>query len=84
LNRIYQSIILGIVDGLTELFLSVQSTAHLRVTEALMKIPRTTLLEHVHHRDPVGAILALVLLFLSRIVDFMRTFPTAKMGNATG
>jgi undecaprenyl-diphosphatase len=68
------------VEGLTE-FLPVSSTAHLRVTEALMKIPLN---------DPywsmytiviqVGAILALVLLFLSRIVDFMRTFPTGQDG----
>jgi undecaprenyl-diphosphatase len=80
LNEYIQSIILGIVEGLTE-FLPVSSTAHLRVTEALMKIPLN---------DPywsmytiviqVGAILALVLLFLSRIVDFMRTFPTGQDG----
>ena len=80
MNEYIQSIILGIVEGLTE-FLPVSSTAHLRVTEALMKIPLN---------DPywsmytiviqVGAILALVLLFLSRIVDFMRTFPTGQDG----
>ena len=80
MHEYIQSIILGIVEGLTE-FLPVSSTAHLRVTEALMKIPLN---------DPywsmytiviqVGAILALVLLFLSRIVDFMRTFPTGQDG----
>ena len=80
MNEYIQSIILGIVEGLTE-FLPVSSTAHLRATEALMKIPLN---------DPywsmytiviqVGAILALVLLFLSRIVDFMRTFPTGQDG----
>ncbi len=60
----FLSILLGIVEGLTE-FLPVSSTAHLRIAEALMKIPLD---------DPywmmytiviqVGAILALCLLFL--------------------
>ena len=76
-----QSILLGIVEGLTE-FLPVSSTAHLRITEALMKIPLT---------DPywmmytiviqLGAILALFILFLGRIVDFLRTFPKGEEGD---
>jgi undecaprenyl-diphosphatase len=81
LNEYIQSVILGIVEGLTE-FLPVSSTAHLRLTEALMKIPLD---------DPywkmytiviqLGAILALFLLFLARIVDFMRTFPKGESGD---
>jgi undecaprenyl-diphosphatase len=80
LNEYIQAIVLGIVEGLTE-FLPVSSTAHLRITEALMKIPLD---------DPywsmytiviqVGAILALLLLFLGRIVDFIRTFPRGEDG----
>jgi undecaprenyl-diphosphatase len=77
------SILLGIVEGLTE-FLPVSSTAHLRIAEALMKIPLD---------DPywkmytiviqLGAILALCLLFLTRILDFLRTFPEGEDGKHT-
>jgi undecaprenyl-diphosphatase len=78
-----QSVLLGIVEGLTE-FLPVSSTAHLRISEALMKIPLD---------DPywkmytiviqIGAILALTLLFLSKIVEFIRTFPKGENGDRT-
>jgi undecaprenyl-diphosphatase len=83
LNEYIQSIILGIVEGLTE-FLPVSSTAHLRITEALMKIP----LDDAYWKMytiviQVGAILALCLLFLGRIVDFIRTFPTGEDGKRT-
>jgi undecaprenyl-diphosphatase len=69
------------VEGLTE-FLPVSSTAHLRITEALMKIP----LDDAYWKMytiviQLGAILALVLLFLSRIVDFCRTFPKGDNGD---
>jgi undecaprenyl-diphosphatase len=74
------SILLGVVEGLTE-FLPVSSTAHLRITEALLHIPLD---------DPywamysiviqLGAIQALCLLFLERIVEFLRTFPAGEDG----
>ncbi len=84
-----QSILLGIVEGLTE-FLPVSSTAHLRITEALMKIPLDNAVCSLSNPAclgdvaywrmytiviQLGAIIALCMLFLSRIVDFMRTFP---------
>jgi undecaprenyl-diphosphatase len=76
-----QSILLGIVEGLTE-FLPVSSTAHLRITEALMKIslddPYWKMYTVVIQ---VGAILALMLLFLGRIVGFLRTFPKGESGD---
>jgi undecaprenyl-diphosphatase len=83
LNPYIQSILLGIVEGLTE-FLPVSSTAHLRITEALMKIP----LDDAYWKMytiviQLGAIGALVLLFLGRIVGFMRTFPTGENGKRT-
>jgi undecaprenyl-diphosphatase len=81
LNPYFLSVLLGIVEGLTE-FLPVSSTAHLRIAEALMKLPLD---------DPywkmytiviqVGAILALCLLFLERIVSFLRTFPRGENGD---
>ena len=81
MNEYIQSVILGIVEGLTE-FLPVSSTAHLRITEALMKLPLD---------DPywkmytiviqLGAILALCMLFMGRIVEFVRTFPRGENGD---
>jgi len=83
LNPYIQSVLLGIVEGLTE-FLPVSSTAHLRITEALMKIP----LDDAYWKMytiviQLGAILALLLLFLSRIVNFIRTFPKGENGDRT-
>ncbi|HEU5350944.1 MAG TPA: undecaprenyl-diphosphate phosphatase [Terracidiphilus sp.] len=81
MNPYLQSVLLGIVEGLTE-FLPVSSTAHLRITEALMHIP----LDDAYWKMytiviQAGAILALVLLYLSRIVGFMRTFPRGEGGD---
>ncbi len=83
MNDYLLSVVLGIVEGLTE-FLPVSSTAHLRITEALL---------HVSLTDPywkmytiviqLGAILALMLLFLGRIVRMFRTFPAGERGNKT-
>ena len=83
MNPYIQSVLLGIVEGLTE-FLPVSSTAHLRITEALMKIP----LDDAYWKMytiviQLGAILALLLLFLSRIVDFLRTFPKGENRDRT-
>jgi len=83
LNEYFQSVILGIVEGLTE-FLPVSSTAHLRITEALMKIPLDDSYWKMYTIViQLGAILALCLLFLSRIVDFLRTFPRGESGDRT-
>jgi undecaprenyl-diphosphatase len=81
LNPYLQSVLLGIVEGLTE-FLPVSSTAHLRIAEALMHIP----LDDAYWKMytiviQLGAIFALTLLFLGRIVEFIRTFPKGENGD---
>jgi undecaprenyl-diphosphatase len=83
LNDYFISALLGIVEGLTE-FLPVSSTAHLRISEALL---------HINLADPywkmytiviqLGAILALLLLFAGRIIEFFRTFPKGEDGEHT-
>lgn len=81
MNEYIQSVLLGIVEGLTE-FLPVSSTAHLRICEALMKIPLDDAFWKMYTIViQFGAILALCLLFLGRIVDFIRTFPKGENGD---
>lgn len=81
MNVYLQSVLLGIVEGLTE-FLPVSSTAHLRIAEALMKIPLDDAYWAMYTIViQLGAILALTLLFLGRIVEFIRTFPRGENGD---
>jgi undecaprenyl-diphosphatase len=83
LNPYLQSVILGIVEGLTE-FLPVSSTAHLRIAEGLMKIDLNDAYWKMYTIViQLGAILALTLLFLGRIVEFIRTFPRGENGDRT-
>jgi len=77
------SVLLGIVEGLTE-FLPVSSTAHLRISEALL---------HIRLDDPfwkmytiviqLGAILCLPIYFRSRIARFLGTFPRGEQEDRT-
>jgi len=83
LNDYLMSVLLGIVEGLTE-FLPVSSTAHLRIAEALMKIPMDDAYWKMYTIViQLGAIIALILLFTGRIVGFIRTFPKGENGNRT-
>ena len=81
MNVYIHSVLLGIVEGLTE-FLPVSSTAHLRITEALMRIP----LDDAYWKMytiviQAGAILALLLLYMQRIVGFIHSFPRGESGD---
>ena len=83
MNVYIQSVLLGIVEGLTE-FLPVSSTAHLRIVEAIMRIP----LDDAYWKMytiviQAGAILALLLLYLERIVEFLHSFPKGESGDRT-
>lgn len=83
MNDYLLALILGIVEGVTE-FLPVSSTAHLRLSEALL---------HISLSDgywkmfsiviQLGAILCLPVYFWSRIMKFLSTFPRGESGNRT-
>ncbi len=83
MNDYLISILLGIIEGLTE-FLPISSTAHLRIVEALL---------HLDLHDPfwkmytiviqLGAILALPVYFRATIVRFISTFPRDERGDRT-
>ncbi|HTJ30877.1 MAG TPA: undecaprenyl-diphosphate phosphatase [Acidobacteriaceae bacterium] len=83
MNNYFLSVLLGIVEGLTE-FLPVSSTAHLRITEALLHVDLTDAYWKMYTIViQLGAILALCLLFLGRIIEFLRTFPKGENGTRT-
>jgi undecaprenyl-diphosphatase len=81
LNVYLLSVVLGIIEGLTE-FLPVSSTAHLRIAESLL---------HINLADgywkmytiviQLGAILCLPIYFRSRIAKFLSTFPQGENGD---
>jgi len=83
LNDYLLSLVLGIIEGLTE-FLPVSSTAHLRIAERLFSIDLgdgywkmyTIVIQ-------LGAILCLPIYFRSRIAKFLSTFPNGENGDRT-
>jgi len=83
LNDYLLSVVLGIIEGLTE-FLPVSSTAHLRIAEALFHISLgdgywkmyTIVIQ-------LGAILCLPVYFRQRIAKFLSTFPQGERGHRT-
>src|SRR3984893_13642373 len=77
------SVILGIVEGLTE-FVPVSSTAHLRIAEALLHIDLHSGYWKMYTIViQLGAILTLPIYFRERIGKFLSTFPKGERGNRT-
>ena len=75
------SVLLGIVEGLTE-FLPVSSTAHLRLSESLLGINLANGYWKMYSIViQLGAILSLLIYFWPRIGKFMSTFPRGERGN---
>ena len=83
MNDYLFSVLLGIVEGLTE-FLPVSSMAHLRLSEALLHIPLDSGYWKMYTIViQLGAILVLPIYFRDRIVKFLSTFPRGERGNRT-
>ncbi|MGZ4966318.1 MAG: undecaprenyl-diphosphate phosphatase [Chthoniobacterales bacterium] len=81
MNDYLLSILLGIIEGLTE-FLPVSSTAHLRIAEALLQIDlHDSFWKMYTIVIQLGAILALPVYFRRRILDFLSTFPGGEKGD---
>ena len=81
MNDYLLSILLGIVEGLTE-FLPVSSTAHLRLTEALLHIDLASGYWKMYTIViQLGAILCLPVYFRARIAKLLSTFPRGEGGD---
>jgi undecaprenyl-diphosphatase len=77
------SVLLGIVEGLTE-FLPVSSTAHLRISEALLHIDLSNGYWKMYSIViQLGAILTLPIYFRHRIAKFLSTFPGGERQDRT-
>jgi undecaprenyl-diphosphatase len=83
------SILLGVVEGLTE-FLPVSSTAHLRIVETVLTklgLAQISLDDSFWKMYSIviqlGAILALPVYFRLRIAKFLATFPSGERGDRT-
>src|ERR1700686_4774512 len=83
LNDYFLSIILGIIEGLTE-FLPVSSTAHLRIAEAMLGIdlidPYWKMFSIVIQ---LGAVLCLPIYLWNSIIGFIATYPGGSKGDKT-
>jgi len=82
-NHYLLSLLLGIIEGLTE-FLPVSSTAHLRIAEKILHISLSDGYWKMYSIViQLGAILCLPVYFRQRIATFLSTFPRGERGNKT-
>jgi undecaprenyl-diphosphatase len=83
LNDYLLSVILGIIEGLTE-FLPVSSTAHLRIAEQLMHVPLSSGYWKMYSIViQLGAILVLPIYFRRHIAELISTFPDGEKKDRT-
>jgi undecaprenyl-diphosphatase len=83
LSDYLMSVLLGIVEGLTE-FLPVSSTGHLRISEALLHVSLTSGYWKMYTIViQLGAILCLPVYFRERITKLLSTFPKGERGDRT-
>ena len=83
MNDALLSMLLGIIEGLTE-FLPVSSTAHLRISEALLHISLSSGYWKMYTIViQLGAILCLPVYFRARTAKFLSTFPRGERGDRT-
>lgn len=83
MNEYLLSVLLGIVEGLTE-FLPVSSTAHLRLAEKLLGLQLDAPFWKTYSIViQLGAILCLPIYFRSRIGKLFATFPRGERGDRT-
>ena len=83
MNDYLLSVLLGIVEGLTE-YLPVSSTAHLRIAEALMNVSLSSGYWKMYTiAIQLGAIAVLPIYFRERIAKFLSTFPRGERGDRT-
>jgi undecaprenyl-diphosphatase len=81
MNDFLLSILLGVVEGVTE-FLPVSSTAHLRIVEAVLRLDlHDSFWKMYTIVIQLGAILALPVYFWNRILKFLNTFPKGERGD---
>ncbi len=80
MNHYLLSVLLGIVEGLTE-FLPVSSTAHLRIAERAMGLDLASGYWKMYAIViQLGAILCLPIYFRARLTEFFKTFPQGPEG----
>jgi undecaprenyl-diphosphatase len=83
MNDYLVSFLLGIVEGLTE-FVPVSSTAHLRITEALLNVSLSSGYWKMYSIViQLGAVLCLPVYFSKRISKFLSAFPRGENGDRT-
>ena len=81
MNEYLLSVLLGIVEGLPE-FLPLSSTAHLRLSEALLGLDLSNGYWKMYTIViQLGAILCLPIYFRVRIAEFLATFPNGRRGD---